>query len=112
MLRSGQRNFSRTLHLSFLDYVHDFDAAQNDVRAIKVIEPHDRWELAVTFTGTSNCLQVNHCNPDAAGISFLQVRNRTEIRRILVGTGIQRFACNLHLNYRRLRYFCRCVARI
>jgi len=43
------RRFVCTLHLPFLDHVHDFDAAQNDTRAVEVFEPQHR--SSSTFDG-------------------------------------------------------------
>src|ERR1700710_357648 len=48
-LRGGQWDFAKVLHLPFLDHVHDFDAAQNDTRAVKVLEPEHR--SSATFDG-------------------------------------------------------------
>ena len=49
LLRGGQWDSAEVLHLSFLDHVHDFDAAQNVARAVKVLEPKHR--SGATFDG-------------------------------------------------------------
>jgi hypothetical protein len=42
-LRGGrQRTSARTFHLPFLDHVHQFGAAQNDARAVEILEPEHR----------------------------------------------------------------------
>src|SRR6185437_16869616 len=42
----GPRSFARTFHLPFLDHVHQFDATQNDVRAVEILEPEHRSDPA------------------------------------------------------------------
>jgi hypothetical protein len=41
----GRRSFART-HLPFLDHVHQFDATQNDARAVEIPEPEHRSRSA------------------------------------------------------------------
>jgi hypothetical protein len=46
LLSGGPRSFARTFHLPFLDHVHQFDAAQNDARAVEILEPEHRSDSA------------------------------------------------------------------
>jgi hypothetical protein len=49
LLSRGRRSFARTLHLPFLDHVHQLDATQDDARTVEVLEP-EHWPGS-TFNG-------------------------------------------------------------
>src|SRR5260370_22305424 len=39
--------FTGVLHVSFLDHMHDLDAAQNDTRAVEILESQHRSDSAL-----------------------------------------------------------------
>src|SRR5260370_42334353 len=44
------RIFTGVLHLPFLDHMHDLDAAQNDTRAVEILESQHRSDSALDGT--------------------------------------------------------------